>query len=104
MSVPGQNPHRSPVGDVSLTLRPGSIVAYIPPLDARVAEIPFGQQLVARVRGEFQEMPGLSLTLAQAARLFALNPTDCQQVLGLLLSDGFLRCGVDEQYRLSARR
>jgi hypothetical protein len=56
--------------------------------------------VVARVRGEFTEMPGLSPTLAQAARLFGLPAEECRGVLELLLREEFLRCGPDGQYRI----
>ena len=52
---------------------------------------PDTQALIAeRVRGEFREMPGLSLTLAQAARLWSLDPTMCNDVLNQLVQSGFL--------------
>ena len=44
----------------------------------------------ARVRAEYQEMPGMSLTLPQAARLFNLDLTDCARVLDALVTDGAL--------------
>ena len=53
-------------------------------------------RLVERVRGEFNEMPGLQLTEAQAARLWGLEPTACQGVVELLVGAEFLRrtpCG-----------
>jgi hypothetical protein len=56
--------------------------------------------IVERVRGEFTEMPGLSPTLAQAARLFGLQAEECRGVLELLLQEEFLRCGSDGQYRI----
>ena len=43
-----------------------------------------------RVRAEYQEMPGLSLTLSQAARLFNLEPARCARVLDTLVMDGAL--------------
>jgi len=46
--------------------------------------------LHARVRGEYREMPGLRLTLPQAARLFNLDPAQCEQVLDALVTDGAL--------------
>lgn len=55
--------------------------------------------LLERVRSEFQEMPGLSPTLAQASRLFALPAPECAAVLDALQSRGFLRLGRDGQYR-----
>lgn len=47
-------------------------------------------ELHLRVLAEFREMPGLRLTLPQAARLFGLEPTRCQQVLRVLVDAGCL--------------
>ena len=44
-----------------------------------------------RVTAEFREMPGLKLTLAQAARLFNLDPVQCARLLGDLVEGGVLR-------------
>ena len=46
--------------------------------------------IAERVRGEFREMPGLSLTLAQAQRLWSLDPATCIDVLTELVETGFL--------------
>jgi hypothetical protein len=46
--------------------------------------------LLTRVRGEFREMPGMQLTVAQAARLWHLDAEACQSLLSLLVEDGFL--------------
>jgi len=35
-------------------------------------------------------MPGLSLTLPQAERMWQLRPTDCENLLGALVDSGFL--------------
>ena len=43
-----------------------------------------------RVRSEFREMPGLTLTLEQAARLWSLDAGTCREVLGQLIEAGFL--------------
>ena len=48
--------------------------------------------VVTRVRAEYCEMPGLSLTPAQAARLFGLEHAVAAGVLGGLLQSGFLSC------------
>jgi DNA-binding IclR family transcriptional regulator len=42
------------------------------------------------VLAEFREMPGLRLTLTQAARLFDIEPAHCSRVLGSLVDSGFL--------------
>jgi hypothetical protein len=47
--------------------------------------------MTERVRAEFLEMPGLRLTLAQAARLWGMSPDLCQRVLDELILAGFLR-------------
>ena len=46
--------------------------------------------LVARVRGEYVEMPGLRVTVAQACRLWQVDMTTCEKLLGHLVRDGFL--------------
>ena len=47
--------------------------------------------VVDRVRSEFIEMPGMELTMAQAARLWNLGADDCRHVLDSLVDAGFLR-------------
>ena len=46
--------------------------------------------LESRVRGEYQEMPGLKLTVSQASRLWQLDHATCEAVLGRLVDEGFL--------------
>jgi hypothetical protein len=48
------------------------------------------QDVVRRVRGEFLEMPGLRLTSQQARRLWRLDETACEAVLGALVDARFL--------------
>ena len=47
--------------------------------------------LVNRVRSEFLEMPGLQLTIPQAARLWGLDVVACQHVVDALVATSFLR-------------
>ena len=47
---------------------------------------------VRRVRAEFLEMPGLRLTAAQAARLWAFDAAFCNEVLASLVNARFLVC------------
>lgn len=47
-------------------------------------------RLVTRVRGEFIEMPGLSLTFKQACRLWQLDADTCRAVLQSLMAEEFL--------------
>ncbi len=56
-------------------------------------------ELLARVRGEYFEMPGLQLTEAQARRLWGLDKTTCRQLLTRLLDARFLARTRDGRYR-----
>lgn len=47
-------------------------------------------ELAQRVRSEFLEMPGLRLTAAQAARLWALDYSSSERLLEHLAESGFL--------------
>ena len=47
--------------------------------------------LLRQIRGEYQEMPGLSLTMAQAQRLWTLDQATCALVLRTLVEHRFLR-------------
>jgi len=48
------------------------------------------QEVVSRIRGEYLEMPGLRLTPEQARRLWRLDETSCEAVLGALVDARFL--------------
>ena len=48
------------------------------------------QAIRVRIRAEFDEMPGLRLTVPQAARLFNLEEAHCAQVLHGLVRNGAL--------------
>jgi hypothetical protein len=47
--------------------------------------------LVVRVSAEFNEMPGLRLTMPQATRLLGLEPAECERVIDQLVGRQFLR-------------
>ena len=57
-------------------------------------------QLSRRVRGEFQEMPGLRLRLEQAQRLWNLDRPSCEALLAALVEANFLRMYSDRAYGL----
>lgn len=44
-----------------------------------------------RVLAEFNEMPGMKLTVRQASRLFGLDPDLCRVVLDMLVDSAYLR-------------
>jgi hypothetical protein len=56
------------------------------------------QETMRRVRGEFEEMPCLRVTLLQACMLFGLSETVSSWVLSCLTRDGFLEQGRDGDY------
>jgi hypothetical protein len=49
------------------------------------------QALMKQVQAEYAEMPGLSLTLPQAQRLWVVDRTTCEKALNHLVSAGLLR-------------
>jgi hypothetical protein len=55
-------------------------------------------QLVNRFRLEYRELPGMSLTADQAARLFAVRPEVCQRIFEELVDAGVLLRKWEGQY------
>ena len=47
-------------------------------------------KMVQRIREEFEQLPGLRMTVAEASRFWALDEGVCEAVLARLLSAGFL--------------
>jgi hypothetical protein len=60
---------------------------------------PSRTHLVALILGTYSEMPGLSLYLPQAARLFGLRDRTCQVIFDDLVREGRLRQSPDGQFR-----
>ena len=56
------------------------------------------EALLQRARGEYLEMPGLRLTLAQAARLWGLDRATCQMLMHALTQARFLDRIADDAY------
>ena len=54
--------------------------------------------LVERVHAEYTEMPGLSVTLSQAQRLWAVDPRTCEEVLSRLVARGVLKMTTKGQF------
>lgn len=48
-------------------------------------------ELLPLVRADFDEMPGMRLTLAQAARLWNTDTATCARALQSLIDAGYLR-------------
>ena len=51
------------------------------------------EHLLDRIRAEYDEMPGLNLTLSQAARFWDLDPKVCRNALESLVREGALKHG-----------
>ena len=47
--------------------------------------------LLEQIQAEYAEMPGLSVTLPQAQRLWAANQATCEEVFSRLIARGVLR-------------
>ena len=90
-----------------------------PPADTRLAKLvdiplkPLGATLITerrdtgtrwalmhRIYDEFDEMPGTSLTLPQASRLFGVPMEVCDRILAGLVNDGRLHRTKDGRFRL----
>jgi hypothetical protein len=55
-------------------------------------------ELTRRVQAEYEEMPGLSVTLLQAQRLLAIDEPTCAAILRALISRGVLRRTAQGRY------
>jgi hypothetical protein len=55
-------------------------------------------ELLRRVQGEYREMPGLSLTVSQAERLWRLDRSTCAFVLSTLSERRVLRRTMAGKY------
>jgi hypothetical protein len=57
------------------------------------------QKLTQRIREEFEETPGLRLTVSEGARFWGLDEFTCRQVLVRLRTSGVLAADADQRYR-----
>jgi len=58
-------------------------------------------RLLARIRREFQEHPGIALTLQQARRLWSLDERAVPEAFDALIAEGFLQ-RIDDVYLWAA--
>jgi hypothetical protein len=56
-------------------------------------------KLAQRIREEFEESPGLRVTIDEGARFWGLDEDVCEIVLSELVVDGFLTRGSDQRFR-----
>ena len=80
--------NKQPITNVS----PPAPVPVSPPLRPVQAGMVRHDALLRRIRGEFGEMPGLTLTVYQAQRMWNLRRSECEQLLNDLVVTGFLTC------------
>jgi hypothetical protein len=67
-----------------------------------LASEPHRDVLASTILGSYSEMPGLSLRIEQAARLFGIRQETCEIVLEDLVRAGELHRRPDGQYSLSS--
>jgi hypothetical protein len=67
-------------------------------LDRNTIEAETVRELTCRVQAEYAEMPGLSVTLAQAQRLLSVDQPTCASVFKLLIMRGVLRQTAQGRY------
>jgi hypothetical protein len=60
--------------------------------------------LCTRIVGEYLEMPGLNVTIAQACRLWDIDRPRCAHLLDTLLASGFLRKSGETYVRADVGR
>jgi hypothetical protein len=65
---------------------------------------PYTPDLNTLVRAEYLEMPGLCLTVPQAARLWTVGRDECRQTLDALTRAGFLYQSKDQYVRSGSGR
>jgi hypothetical protein len=94
---PSQAPHAAD-RDVSTSTIWLPAAASLCPTVAGEHRHPVREELVRRIRGEFEEMPGLSLTPVQAIRLFGISPDVCAAILSDLIEEGVLHLKSDGRY------
>jgi hypothetical protein len=65
---------------------------------------PARRALVDRIRGEFLEMHGVSLTAWEIARLMGVPQVACERILGALIREGAVRLNLDGRYLVADPR
>jgi len=75
---------------LDITLVPA--VARLPAaVRAERRDVAARRALLSRIHSEFEEMPGLTLTLAQAVRLFGISSDACARIFSQLNEEGLLQ-------------
>jgi hypothetical protein len=56
------------------------------------------RKLAQRIREEFEELPGLRLTVVEAAKFWAIDEAVCESILSQLETAGFLARSTDNRF------
>ena len=88
---------RQAILDITLVPAVARLPSTVP---AERRDVAARHALLCRIQGEFKDMPGLSLTLPQAARLFALRSDIASRILNRLSDERVLRQRRDGQFAL----
>jgi hypothetical protein len=67
-------------------------------LPAERRDLPRREAIVRRIVAEFQDMPGLVLSLKQASRFLGVDEAACARILSSLTEAGILRLSASEYY------
>lgn len=59
-------------------------------------------KLAQLIREEFEDAPGLRLSVSEGSRFWGLDEMTCAYALERLVAIGFLRKGLDERYGQSS--
>ena len=97
MTATARRPIAALHAPLDVPFRPLRIASLTP----KRARTPADQKLVERVRREFNDLRGLSPTIAQARRLFHLAEEECLEIFAQLLHERFLMLDADDRYRLT---
>ena len=97
MTATARRPIAASHAPLDVPFRPLRIASLTP----KRARTPADQKLVERVRREFNDLRGLSPTIAQARRLFHLAEEECLEIFAQLLHERFLMLDADDRYRLT---
>jgi hypothetical protein len=85
---------------LDITLVPAA--AHLPAVSVERRDISSRHALMWRIHSEFEEMPGLALTAAQAAKLFGVSQDIALRVLDRLTDARVLRRKGDGNFALRA--
>ena len=96
--------HQKPVETLranAVTIGPMPAGAHVPLASSADRHTPTDREiLLRRIRAEFEEMPGLSVTLEQAMRLFGLSRDAMSRILVDLTGAHVLQVKAERRYSL----